>query len=253
MLSGPFHLLRSSRRGIAAIEFALIAPLFGTMIIGVFDTAKAVILWEQVQNTAHLVATSAATVSTINPDKSTTLSAAAAQQSMSIIYAEMPWVRSLIEQGQRSVTLTSVEFKPLSNGCTPTAGQNCYAANVAWSAAYAGGQAGNAAQFVQGSTALRACGSLTQLTPKASIPVGMTPLTVLRTANVSQPDAIIVADVHYQYSPMFFRFVTGKIDFWSTYHHSVRIGTTTVSPGLQYTLYGGSSASNATGNCPGLP
>ena len=253
MLSGPARLLASSRRGIAALEFALIAPMFGTMIVGVFDTAKAVILWEQVQNTAHLVATSAATVSTINSDKSTTLSAAAVQQSMSIVYAEMPWVRNLIEQGQRSVTLTSVEFKPVTVSCTQTTGQNCYIANVAWSAAYTGGQAINAAQFVQNSTALRNCGTLTQLAPKVSIPAGLTSLNVLRTANVTQPDAILVADVHYQYTPMFFRFVTGRIDFWATYHHSVRIGSTTVSPGLQYTTYGGSSGSAATGNCPGLP
>ena len=252
-MSSRVRSLANAMAGVAALEFALIAPMFGILIMGTFDTAKAVILWAQVQNTAHLVATSATNVSVINSDRSTTLSAAAAQQSMSLIYAEMPWVRSTVEQGQRSVTLTSIEFKPSTVACTQTTGQNCYIANVAWSVAYTGGQAGNAAQFQQNASVLRGCGSLSQITPTAVIPAGLNSYNVLRTANVTQPDAILVADVHYRYTPMFFRFVTGPLDFYATYYTPVRIGPTNIAAGLQYTTYNGSAAGNATGNCPGLP
>ncbi len=244
--------LAGARRAIAAMEFALVAPMFGILIMGTFDAAKAVILWAEVQNTAHLVATSATNVSVINADRSTTLSAAAAQQSMSIIYAEMPWMRNTVEQGQRSVTLTSVEFKPIGITCTQVAGQNCYLANVAWSVAYAGGQAPNAAQFQQNAAVLRPCGVQIQTTPTATIPLGLTQYNVLRTANVTQPDAILVADVHYRYTPRFVRFITGPLDFSATYYTSVRIGATTVPPGQQYTTYNGSAAGNATGACPNL-
>ena len=252
-MSAGTHSLANARHGIAALEFALVAPMFGIIIMGTFDTTKAVILWSQVQNTAHLVATSATNVSVINSDRSTTLSAAAAQQSMSVIYAEMPWVRNTVERGQRSVTLTSVEFKPVSTSCTQTTGQNCYIANVAWSVAYTGGQASNAALFQQNANVLRNCGVLIQTTPTATIPLGLTSYNVLRTANVAQPDAILVADVHYRYTPLFFRFITGTLDFTSTYYTSVRIGPANVAPGLQYTTYNGSAAGNATGNCPSLP
>ena len=40
-------------------------------------------------------------------------------------------------------------------------------------------------------------------------------LTSLPTANVTTPDPILVADVHYQYTPLFFNFFTGPIDFWA--------------------------------------
>ncbi len=233
-----------SRSGIASIEFALVAPVLFLMVSGMFDTAKALILEAQVDDCARFIAISATTAS-VNTDKTTSLSAASAQQAMSLIYAFMPWVRSGLEHGQRSVTLTSVAFVPITSGCTVTTANNCYKADVAFSVSYGGGGQTSVTPFT---VITRSCGTLTQITPTAQIPNGQTQLTILRTAGVAKPDALMIADVHYRYTPFFLKFLTGPIDFWATSMWSARSGSTSQnnSQTLQYTTYTGS---DGTGNC----
>jgi len=240
--------LAHSRSGIAAIEFSFVAPMLFLMVSGSFDVAKALILKHQVEDTSHLVAISATTVSVIANSKITTITDTAAQQAMSLVYAEMPWVRSGVEQGKRSVTLTSVAFIPVPS-CTPTPLNNCFSAKVAFSVGYTGGAQSSATPFTQ---VVRPCGALTQITHNAIIPNGQTQLGILRTAEVAKPDALLIADVHYQYTPTFLKFVTGKLDFWSTTMVAARSGDTTLqgaSQGVQYTTFTGSGG---TGNCPNI-
>lgn len=227
--------LRSGRSGVAAIEFALILPVMMVFVVGTVDTCKLLILWEQVYNAAHTIPVSASIVS-VQPDKTTLLTAAQAQQQMSAIYAEIPWLRDGLEHGTVSVTLSSVAFVPIP-GCTQTTGINCFIPMVKWSVPYRGGvPAANAFQLVS-----RPCGAVIQLHPTDPVPMSLpllpAQLTFIRTRDVMQPDPILVADVHYKYTPFLLQLAAGSLDLWATGYWSVRSVDPTLDPTLQYTKY----------------
>jgi Flp pilus assembly protein TadG len=239
--------------GVAALEFGLCAPLLSLFVMALVDIAKGLILWEQVNNTARAIALSATTIA-IQPDLSSSLTVAQAQQAMSAIYAEMPWLRSGIEQGKRSVTLSAITFVPSPASCVPTASDTCgtWSPAIAWSVAYQGGYNSGTAQydsFFQANQLTRSCQTApVQVSPSAT---ANSPLTVVRTLNVTQPEPILVADVHYQYKPLFYKFVTGKLDFWSSSYYPSRSINTTATPAYQYTKYDIANQANGAGKCSG--
>ena len=229
-------------RGSAAIEFAVIVPVMITMVLGVVDMSKAMILNQEVYNAAHTIPL-LASIEAVQPDKTTTLTVAQVQQSLSAIYAEMPWVRSGIEVGKRSVTMSSVVFTPSIVTCVQTANLNClFTPHVAWSVAYTDA---NSAGFTN---VVRSCGTLKQTAPTAGV---ASDLTSLRTANVNNPDPILVVDVHYQYTPLFFKFVTGAVDFWASGYWPVRSVSPSVLPAFQYTTYDLTNQAAGAGKCAG--
>ncbi len=242
---------RRSCSGVAALEFALITPAMVLLTVGVLDMSKAVILWQQVYNAAHTIPLSASIVA-VQANKTTSLSVTQAQQQMSAVYAEMPWLADGIANGVRSVTLSSVTFVPIP-GCTPVVGVSCYIPNVAWSLAYPGGVGDpHAAQW---QSVTRSCVvPPTQIHPTAPPPVSplLVPvqLTVLRTLDVTQPDPILVADVHVQYRPFLYGLVTGYLDFWASGYWSVRSISTSQPAYLQYTTL---SPPGSGGSCPNWP
>ena len=227
-------------RANVAVEFALVLPVMLTPTIGVFDLSKAMVLNQQVFNSAHTAVLSAS-IAAVQPDESTSLTVAQVQQSLSAFYAEMPWVRDGIETGTRSVTLSSVTFVP-ANGCTPSASQVCtMTAQVAWSVAY---------QLGDGKSALvtRACGALSQKTATA---VTAGDLTSIGTAGITNPNPVLIADVHYRYTPKFFKFITGPLDFWSTAYWPVRSSVPGTAVAQQYTKYDIANQANGAGKCAG--
>jgi Flp pilus assembly protein TadG len=241
------------RRAVAALEFGLCVPLLVLLLMGLVDIAKGLILWEQVNNTARAIGLSATSLA-IQPDGSSSLSVAAAQQAMSAIYAEMPWLRSGIEQGTRSVTLSAITYVPTPSSCLPTATDNCgpWSAAVAWSVAYQGGYASGTGQrdpLFQANLVTRSC-TMAPIQIAANSVQGP-PLNVVRTLNVTQPEPILVADVHYQYKPVFYRFVTGPLDFWSSSYYPSRSINSTAGPAYQYTKYDITNQANGAGKCSG--
>jgi Flp pilus assembly protein TadG len=235
--------LSRDRRGLAAIEFAFVLPVMLLFIVGVFDISKALILYQQVYNTAHSVPVAASSLA-VQPDRSTSLTVTQVQQTLSAVYAEMPWVRDGIETGARSVTMTSVVFLPVNAQCVASATVTCPAVpNVAWSVAYFGG---NATGF---QNVVRPCGTLNQTAPTAGTPGD---LTSLRTADVTNPDPILVVDVHYRYTPFFFTFVTGPLDFWASGYWPVRSVAPNSAPATQYTHYDPTNQNGGAGKCPGF-
>ena len=76
---------------------------------------------------------------------------------------------------------------------------------------------------------------------------------MLRTLNISVPDPILVADVHYQYTPMFLRFLTGPLDFWATGYWSARTGDPAKTVAQQYTRYDIANAAGGANKCAGFP
>ncbi len=237
--------LRRCESGIAATEFAVITPFMLMLVVGVLDISKAVIIWHQVCNTSHAIPVSASTLSEL-PDKTTALTPEQAQQAMSTIYAEMPWMRDNIEKGIASVTLTAVTYKP-QNNCMPTPTVMCtYDAYVVWSVAYTGPYN---TQNNFDATVVRPCGILTQINPTDPIVPPATQLTVVRTKSVTQPAPILIADVRYQYTPFFTKFVTGPVNFWETGYWPVRTVNTALNAVDQYTKYDPANPADPA-NCP---
>jgi hypothetical protein len=232
--------LAQRRRGVAALEFALIAPILLTLGIGVFDIAKAMILQQEVLNTAHSVSLTASLLatqtlstsgSTIPEDGNQTLSgttmltAAQVQGVESDIYAEIPWLRSGVENGKFSVTLSGVAFSALpSASCQPYSTCTGWVPFVAWSVPYVprAGLPGTATSLV------RACGPINPsnlLDIYASQTVPLTAanfMTTLRIKSITYPDPILVADVSYTYTPAFLRFITGPVTLVASTYWAVR-------------------------------
>ena len=230
------------RAGVASMEFALVAPILLMLVIVGFDMTRAMLLWQEVWLAAHDISLSATTIA-VQTDKTSTLTPAQAQQAMSIVYAAMPTIRNGAANGTRSVTLTSVDFVP-TPACTPINNvTNCYVASVVWSVSYGGGgQSG-------WSPVTRSCIlPLWQIPPTGSLPPGVSQLGVLTTLNVNNPDPSIIADVHYQFTPMPFDLIVGKQDFWATAIFSTRTGATNTVV-TQYATYTGN---DGTGTCPGF-
>ncbi len=219
----------------------MIAPVLLMLVIGGFDISRAMLLWQQVWLAAHNISLSATTIA-VQTNKTSTLTPSQAQQAMSIVYAAMPTVRNGAASGVRSVTLTSVDYVPVAN-CTPVTGStNCYAASVVWSVTYGGGgQAG-------WSPMTRSCGNLVQILPTANPPTGVSQLGYVTTLNVTNPDPSIIADVHYQFTPLPFDLFLRRRDFWATAIFSTRTGAT-ASVTTQYATYTGT---DGTGTCPGF-
>jgi Flp pilus assembly protein TadG len=208
---------RNDRRGTAAMEFAMVAPIMVVLIWGVWDVARALVAWEETYHAAEAIAQAAEKMSITNvnyPNTTkpvTALTASQMQDAMSSIYAEMPWLSlgngTGAFRGQYAVTLSGVAFTPL---CPATSSGVCAAQtpNVLWST-----------YLVQGGSQLlnpppnnpatpwRLCGPLKAV---AQFPNNNTQLTVMIDPNQVQlvnpsindiPQ--VVADVRFTYTPTF--------------------------------------------------
>ena len=222
--------LRAARKAVAALEFGIIAPVMALLVIGVFDISKAAILWEQVWAASRAISESAATLA-IQPDGSAQLSEPQATQALSLVLAEIPWLREgIATKGETatnagktvSAVLTSVEYE-IAAGCT----SKCdYQATVKWSKAYA------FPGFITSTAILRPCGSgnagaqfLLQNDPASPKNLATIPtdgVEILPQSGISVPDAFLMADVKLTYTPYFFNFVTGPVTFWATSYWPVR-------------------------------
>jgi len=154
--------LRVDRKSAAAMEFAFIAPVLVTIILGVYEICNAAIVYEQVQNAAHSIPASAsnlaaeagATLGAQVYTGQTALTYNQIQLAASEIWAEIPELRSGFQNGAASVTITSVSFIPTlpptpptaqtvkpTTACNPVKGSvYCsYTPTVIWSVAYTGG------------------------------------------------------------------------------------------------------------------
>ncbi len=240
--------LRSARRAIATLEFALIAPVMFVLLSGTYDVARVLILWSEVNDAANTIAITATNIAVANADGTVQITYSQAQQALSLVYAEMPWVRLGIEQGARTASLSSISFQAVTGSCTPSSSQNCYIPVVGFSLAYAdsvklaGNTPGNTSSFSAGNATRSCTATITQIGPTDAYKTGQTALNTLRTDNVTSPDPIMVADVSYTYTPIYHFITGGTIVLQRTVFSPLRSGTTAYVGG-----------SNATGNCSGNP
>jgi len=224
MLKRILRRLHQARRAVSSVEFALVAPLPILMIIGVFDVSKAMILRQEVINTAHSISLTASLVA-VQANGTTTLTQAQVQAIESDIFAEMPWLRSGVEKGITSVTLSGIQFSALpSASCNPYTTCTYWFPFVMWSVPYRPTNT-YGVPFIYPT---RACSVMTSGVWNINSSQN-TPLTannfmsVLRIGGITYPDPIVVADVRYTYTPAFFKFVTGPIDFVASAYWPVRI------------------------------
>jgi len=196
--------LASQRRGVAALEFAIVAPVLLLMTVGALDVGRAVIVWQETIIAAKSVAYSATALAVPIPTEPATdsdLSILDATEAMTALYGVIPQAKTAAYTGVYSVTLSGVVYQT-SGGVT--------SAYVIWSVPLAAPK-GNSPQM---QTVTRTCG----LTTEVSTPLPETAVTLqtLPTKAVTVKSPFVVADVHFQYKPFFFWFVTGNIDFWET-------------------------------------
>jgi hypothetical protein len=241
------------------MEFAMISPLVITMIIGVFDVSKAMILRQEVINAAHSISLTASLLA-VQANGTTTLTQAQVQSVESSIFAAIPWLRSGVEKGTTSVTLSGILFSALpSSACNPYTTCTSWIPFVFWSVPYRPTNT-YGATFVYPT---RACGPMVSgvwninSSQNQRLTVNNF-MSTLRIGGITYPDPILVADVRYSYTPAFFSFVTGTLDFVSSAYWPVRVvpfnADTTPGGGQsnQLTTYDKAGTDTNTGaHCPG--
>lgn len=235
--------LRRGRRGTVAIEFAMVMPILVTAILGVVDTCRAIIAWQLLTSSAEAVAEIATAESAI-PDSSGNyeLSDAQVQDATTAIYAFMPALNTGDggnDYSAFSVTLSAIQF---TTATTATASCPSGSACVMWSVV--GSYSTNEGTFAVASLQERVCGTaLTQNLPGSS-----PSLTTLPTSGLTGVNSLIVADVQYQFTPLFVKFITGPISMFRTAYLPARVGSAT--PYVQYVAPTGAPTDFF---CPGYP
>lgn len=196
-LAGP----RSyGRRGVVALEFAMMAPLLMLPLMFMYDAANGWMAWHRLTVAARSVA-QISTLLAVNADGSNTLSHDQAWRASTAIYAAMP--ETLAAGATYGVVMSEVLFTS-PDSCKGVA---CVA-NVGWSTT------------LLGSAPKRACNAPLYAIPDSSPPSpGGLPQSVFQSAPV------LVVDITYSFKPTLLGSLIGGIPMaWSAYL-PVRSGT----------------------------
>ena len=225
---GRVGLLRS-RDGLAALEFALIAPILVTACAGLYDLTNAFLASQRI-NMAALAIAQIATYQAANSNNTNMniLNLTEAQKATSAIYAYLPDTLTA-PTSSFGVLVTSVVVTLQNPACTSSC---TYIPNVAWSGRFQG---------ATGTT--RACG------PSALSWVADTATSSPTTlpTDLQQPQPVLVVDVYYTFRPLFFTFITGNLLMQRSAYFPPRTGLAT--DWVQY--YPGSP--DNTVQCAGYP
>jgi len=255
------------RRGVVAIEFAIIAPVLALMIIGAYDVSSALFCWQQTVTASNMVALSAQVLVAESIQSTTTpqLSTTQATQAMTAAYAALPWLR----QGTKSnysVSLSGVLFT-----ANPPGSSTLYTANLMWSVGLSPAllsamdsvntsppnnpiQPTSALQVISRIKSSYANAPLTSsgsdgwcgepISQVFAVPNTAATLNVIPTQLIQTPGTVLIADVFDQYIPIFpgWSFVASGIDFWATSLVAPPIGATNVPVWYDQTNYMSDSA-----------
>jgi hypothetical protein len=222
--------LPSDRRSIAALEFALIAPILATMTVGIFDLARAFIIWEQINDAAEAIAEAAEKLSVTTDAQgqpAAMLTAAQMQAAMSTVYAEIPGLQwgtgTGMFPGQFSVTLSGVVFRQANQQmCSTNTGCTEQRPYTLWSSFFTEQPQGGTQLITSpASQLLRSCNG--PLTAVAQFPDRPGTNQLLYMVRPSMPGVTVplvpqvVADVRYDYTPNFPFFLgSGAITLWAS-------------------------------------
>jgi Flp pilus assembly protein TadG len=176
-ISAVFRYFRRDRRGMAAVEFALVLPMILMMLLGSYDISREVMANQKVGIASGTVGGLVAAQATGITTPVATISAIVAAGAVSMA----PFAAA-----STTTTVSAIDLKARSNG-------TCCDATVNWS-------------FTQGGT-LRACNTIFTQTsldapPTAtSIPAALaSPPTAIQT--VMPETAIIITDITFAFTPI---------------------------------------------------
>ncbi len=190
------------RRGIAALEFALLAPVLIVVAVSLTDVTNIVIVWWQISSAAGAIARIATTYAATN-NNTNSLTTTQATTASTAVFGVVP---ALITApvSRYGVTLSSVVMTLAVNGCT----SNCaYVANTAWSTT------------LQGSAPARPCGQLGSVADTAPAASATLPLDAFTSA------PLLVVDVRYNFTPTFTKLFGAGLRFMETAYMSARTGS----------------------------
>ena len=211
--------MNTDRRGVAAVEFALIAPVMIMLAFGIYDLVAATATWWHLTQAAQAIG-QIATSTAANPNNTNTLTVAQAYTASTAVYPLVPQLQ-LAQARNFGVVLTSVVFSPCASGCTTP-----YHAAVAWST-----------QTVGSGATVRACGALAATTTDSGTQsAGTLPPDVFTSA------PLLVVDVTFNYIPVFVQFITGPILMTRTAYFPLRTGGDS-----QWVSYRGTGATMCAG------
>ncbi len=190
------------RRGVAALEFALIAPVLVVIVLSLHDVTNAVITWWNLAAAAGAI-DRIATSYAATPTNTNSLTLAQATTASTAIFAVMPALLTA-PAARYGVTVSSVVMTPTVPGCAA----NCtYIANTAWSA------------VLQGSATARPCGRLAPATDAAKASPETLPVDAF------SPAPLLVVDVTYDFAPLFTGVFGPGLRFMESAYLAPRTGT----------------------------
>ncbi len=197
------RLLRS-RRGLAGLEFAIVAPFLLTLLLGLTDLSRAIIVGRRLAVAADEVATIASTEA-VQASSLNVLTAKQAYAATTAPFAIFPtWLASQTSVNNSfAITLSEVNFTASPKGCTTACS---YTANVAWSVANPSGQ-----------PMLRKCGSVASVTNDTAASLTTLP------AGAFSATSVIVADVSQIFQPLFTSVFLGNFTMQRTAVVSPRV------------------------------
>jgi Flp pilus assembly protein TadG len=171
----------TSTRGVAAVEFALVAPMLLLLLLASIDAGRAVAVYMKVRAAAYALDSMANQYPSVQDSDLQLISGAAAA-----VLAPYP-------SGPTGLRISQVEI---------TTGGPV----VAWS------YGSNMTAYSRGATNVTVPGNLASTsTPNNACPVGP-PTNYYTTGNVNNNGCyLLLAEVQYTYTPMFGAFITGPI------------------------------------------
>lgn len=205
-----FRKFRDRRDGIAALEFALLAPLMIYTLLAAADIANALNTTRRMTNAADTIAELVSQQTTSSGIQGTVANADLTGYFYSI-FATFPDVLSdAAGKGEAWTSdiqpiVTSVTFGPAATCVTPQLGgsaPSCTTATATWSA---------------GLSTTRSCGALNQ----AALDTNSPTLTTIPPGTYA-PGTLIVADVIYTFTPTFTKWLTGPFTFQRTAYFTPR-------------------------------
>ncbi len=233
-ISLPTRRRPGHKSGVAALEFGLLAPVMGIMLMGLTDLADALVTLRRLNAAVQQIGLTATELS-IQPNQTTSLTVAQLNQASSIIFSILPSLANVPVYNATTnpvppyaVVVSDVVFASSQTSPSCTAGLTCtsYTANLAWSVPLQYGQQIN-----------RACGTVTQTTATANtVLVNNLPSTV-PTSGITALTSVLVVDVVYNFSPIFGKFL-GNITMRQTAYFNQR---SIVAPYITYNTAGASS------------
>jgi Flp pilus assembly protein TadG len=215
----PRHQLRADRRGVAMLEFAIIAPVMVVMATAGFDVTRALVTWQEVQTATEWAAMSAQSlaVNTNSQGAVTTLTPQQATVAMTTIYGSMPQVFSGLWGGKYAVAMSGVQWYLVGGVPKPF---------LVWTTTLKGLASSEVTTQWDGSF-FRSCSSpAAQVTQVVTVPNDASILTTVPTENITASSTFVVVDMHYHFIPILpgLDFLTGPIDFYASFAFPNLIG-----------------------------